>query len=107
MSGNQLYSYDLTGDGDTLAGKSHGKLLADAAEPPTAGPCASRRTARSGPASTARIENKESFLHVVSYKPGAAACVDHGPIAVKNPDFTNVHRRGRQAAALASWILQV
>jgi len=87
MSGNQLYSYDLTGEGETLAGKSHGKLLADA----TATDCRALCVAQGGTVwagVNGTTASKESFLRVVSYKPGAAACVDHGPIAIKNPDYT-------------------
>lgn len=87
MSGNQLYSYDLTGDGMTLAGKSHGPLIASAMSTDCRALCV-------GPDSTiwmgvaATFEKRGQFLHLVSYKPGAAACVDHGPIAIKNPDYT-------------------
>ena len=87
MSGNQLYSYELTGDGLTLAGKSHGPLIAMA----TATDC---RAMCAGPDGTvwmgvaATFGKRGQFLHLVSYKPGAAACVDHGPIAIKNPDYT-------------------
>jgi hypothetical protein len=28
------------------------------------------------------------LLHLVSYTPGAKAPVDHGPVGVKNPDYT-------------------
>ncbi len=87
MSGNGLYSYDLTGEGDTLAGKSHGKLLAAA----TATDCRAMCVAADGTVwagVNGTYENKESFLRVVSYKPGNSGCTDHGPIAVKNPDYT-------------------
>jgi sugar lactone lactonase YvrE len=88
MSGNQLFSYDLSMDGgDTLTGKSHGKLLADA----VATDCRALCVAPDGTVWAgveAKYPSNESFLRVVSYKPGAAAPVDHGAIAVKNHDFT-------------------
>ena len=40
------------------------------------------------------------LLHLVSYRPGDKAPRDHGPVSVSNPDFTRVHRQGRQAAAV-------
>ncbi len=87
MSGNQLYSYDLTGEGSTLAGKSHGPLIAAAKATDCRALCA-------GPDGTvwmginATFDGRGQFLHLVSYKPGTAACLDHGPIAIKNPDYT-------------------
>lgn len=87
MSGNQLYSYDLTAEGDTLPGKSHGKLLEDAAKTDCRAMCvAPDGTVWAGINTT--YASKESFLRVISYKPGAPTCTDHGPIAVRNPDFT-------------------
>lgn len=87
MSGNGLYSYDLTAEGDTLAGKSHGKLVADAASTDCRAMCvAADGTVWAGVNATGA--DKQSLLRLVSYKPAAAVCTDHGPIAVKNPDFT-------------------
>jgi sugar lactone lactonase YvrE len=87
MSGNQLYSYDLTGNGPTLAGKSHGKLLADAQATDCRAMCvAPNGTVWAGVEGT--YDKREQLLRVVSYTPDAAAPIDHGPIAPKNPDFT-------------------
>lgn len=87
MSGNELYSYDLTADGDTLAGRSHGKLVPNVAATDCRAMCvAPDGTVWAGVNAT--YENKESLLRLVSYKPGDKTCVDHGPIAVKNPDYT-------------------
>lgn len=88
MSGNQLYSYDLSADGGTtLAGKSHGKLLVAAEATDCRALCVhADGTVWAGVEGT--YANKDKLLRVVSYKPGAAAPVDHGAIAVKNPDFT-------------------
>lgn len=87
MSGNQLYSYDLSGSGDVLAGKSHGPLIANAKSTDCRAMCA-------GPDGkvwmgvAATFEGRGQFLHLVSYQPGAAGCIDHGPIAIRNPDYT-------------------
>ncbi len=87
MSGNALYSYDLAGDGTTLAGRSHGPLIKSA----KATDCRAMCVAPDGGVwmgVAATLEGRGQLLHVVSYQPGAAACIDHGPIGVKNPDFT-------------------
>ena len=87
MSGNQLYSYDLAAPGDVLAGRSLGKLCASAESTD----CRALCTAPNGTvwaAVTAAFAGGRHFAHLVSYKPGDAAPVDHGPMAVKNPDFT-------------------
>jgi len=87
MSGNELYSYDLTAEGDTLPGKSHWKLVPTAVTTDCRAMCvAPDGTVWAGVNAT--YENKESLLRLISYKPGAKQCVDHGPIAVKNPDYT-------------------
>lgn len=87
MSGNQLYSYDLTGAGDTLAGKSLGKLVATAESTDCRAMCVSP----SGvvwAAVRAKFDARRRFPHLVSYKPGDAAPTDYGPLAVRNTDFT-------------------
>jgi sugar lactone lactonase YvrE len=87
MSGNGLYSYDLSGDGLALAGKSHGPLVKDAKATDCRAMCvAPDGGVWMGVATT--FAGRGQLLHVVSYQPGAAGCVDHGPIGVKNPDFT-------------------
>ncbi len=99
MSANQLYSYDLTGDGETLMGKSHGKLLKDA----TATDCRALCVAADGRiwagvngdyVSSAndpkkpQATKKETFMQLVSYQPGDTAMKDHGRVAIRNPDYT-------------------
>jgi len=88
MSTNNLYSYDLTQKGDTLAGKSLGKLVQD-------GEGFDCRAMCVGPKGTVyaavTVPNKKlgGHLHrLVSYKPGDKAPRDHGPVKVTNPDFT-------------------
>ena len=87
MSGNSLYSYDVSGDGETLAGTSHGPLIKAAQATDCRAMCVAP-DGRVWMGVAATFEGRGQSLHLVSYRPGAEACVDHGPIAVKNPDFT-------------------
>ncbi|MFO1092631.1 MAG: hypothetical protein U0992_04850 [Planctomycetaceae bacterium] len=87
MSGNQLYSYDLTGDGNTLAGRSHGPLIPGAQATDCRAMCVGP-DGRVWAGVAATFEGRGQFLHLASYTPGAAAPVDHGPIAIGNPDYT-------------------
>ena len=87
MSGNQLFSYDLTAKGDTLEGHSLGKLSAIAESTD----CRALCVAPNGTvwaALKAKYDARRAFAHLVSWKPGDAAPTDHGPLAVKNTDFT-------------------
>lgn len=87
MSGNQLFSYDLTGTSNMLAGRRLGPLVADADKTDCRAMCvAPDGTVWAGVAAT--FPQRGQFLHVVSYTPGTAAPVDHGPIAIGNPDYT-------------------
>jgi len=88
MSGNQLYAYDLTADGDTLPGRSLGPLVADATATDCRALCvAPDGTVWMGVAATFGAAGQ--FLHVVSHTPGSATgCHDHGPLAIANPDYT-------------------
>ncbi|MEX2212611.1 MAG: hypothetical protein WD768_00690 [Phycisphaeraceae bacterium] len=87
MSGNQLYSYDLTAQGDVLVGRSHGKLIADAESTDCRAMCV-------GPDGVgwagvaAKFKGVGQRLHLVSFKPGTQGPIDHGPIAIRNPDYT-------------------
>jgi len=88
MSGNQLYSYDLTGQGDILRGKRLGKLIAGAKKTDCRAMCVGPDgTVWGGVAAT--FPGRGKVLHVVSYRPGDDAPYDHGPIAIRNPDYTN------------------
>jgi hypothetical protein len=87
MSGNQLYAYDLNGNETTLAGKSLGKLcpVAESTD------CRAMCVAPTGVvwcAIKAKYDARRSFPHLISYKPGDATPIDHGPLAVENTDFT-------------------
>jgi sugar lactone lactonase YvrE len=87
MSGNQLYSFDVTGHGDTLHGQRLGKLIADAESTDCRAMCvAPDGTVWAGVAAT--FTGHGQYLHLVSWRPGDAAPTDHGPIAIGNPDYT-------------------
>ncbi len=87
MSGNQLYSYDLTALGEALVGRSVGKLIADAEATDCRALCV-------GPDGvvwagvTATFKDIGQRLHLVSFKPGTEGPIDHGPIAISNADYT-------------------
>ena len=88
MSTNKLYAYDLTAAGDTLKGKDLGTLVPVAAAGET--DC---RAMCVGPGSKvwASVTRTSawgiSLHHIVSYTPGDKAPRDHGPVAIKNPDY--------------------
>ncbi|MCH7729089.1 MAG: hypothetical protein IH991_21795, partial [Planctomycetes bacterium] len=87
MSGNQLYSYDLTADGKTLKGRSLGKLIKTASKTDCRAMCvAADGTVWAGVAAT--FAGKGQSLHVVSYRPGDGSLYDHGAIAIRNPTYT-------------------
>ena len=87
MSGNQLYSYDLTAEGDVLAGRSLGKLIADAEKTDCRAMCVGPDgVVWAGVAAT--FKDRGQLLHLVSFTPGTESPIDHGPIAISNPDYT-------------------
>lgn len=92
MSGNQLYSYDLSGTGDVLEGKSLGPLAASAESTDCRALCISPYGVVWA-AVRAKFAGNRHFPHLVSYKPGDKAPTDCGPIAVKNQDFTTFQDR--------------
>ena len=86
MSGNGLYAYDLTAEGDVLPGRSLGTLVPGADSTDCRAMCA-------GPSGTvwcAVTENVDGvhLLHLVRYRPGDLPPVDLGVVNVSNPDFT-------------------
>jgi sugar lactone lactonase YvrE len=84
MTGNQLYAYDVTTSTDTLTGRSLGKLIADAKQTD----CRALCVGPEGDVWMGVATQTDHPLHLVSYHPGDAAPVDHGAIAIKNPDYT-------------------
>ncbi len=86
MSGNALFRYDLTSEGDTLAGTSPGKLCPEAEATDCRAMCVGPDgTVWAGIAAT--YTGKGQRLELVSYRPGEAAPLNHGPVAIRNPDF--------------------
>jgi hypothetical protein len=86
MSTNQLFAYDLTQPGDTLGGRSLGTLIPGAAATDCRAMCV-------GPTGTVWAAITEShpeignLLHLVSYHQGDKMPRDHGPVAIRNPDY--------------------
>lgn len=87
MSGNQLFSYDLTATGDTLPGRSLGKLVPDAKTVD----CRAMSVGPTGDvwaAVTCNGPKGINLLHMVTYRPGDKAPRDLGPVSIQNPDYT-------------------
>ena len=89
MSGNQLYAYDLTGQSDVLEGKSLGALSAKAKNTDCRALCVAP-DGRVWAGINASFEGQPDALHLVSYQPGDLSPIDHGPIAISNPDYVEV-----------------
>ncbi|MFO0880598.1 MAG: DUF4838 domain-containing protein [Gemmataceae bacterium] len=87
MSTNQLYAYDLTQKGGTLAGKSLGTLVPGAKSTDCRAMCVGP-TGTVWAAITAAHPKVGQLLHLVSYRPGDRAPVQHGPVAIANPNYT-------------------
>jgi sugar lactone lactonase YvrE len=86
MSNNQLYSYDLTQSGDTLAGKSLGALVPGA----KGFDCRALCVGPTGEvwAGVTVSEHGIQMHHLVRYRPGDKAPQDLGPVSIKNPNYT-------------------
>ena len=87
MSGNQLYAYDLTASGDTLAGRSLGQLLPEGAKTDCRAMCVGPKGVVRA-AVTEQLKDGVQLLHIVSYRPGSKSPRDHGPVSITNPDYT-------------------
>jgi hypothetical protein len=87
MSGNQLFRYDLTGDAIALSGQSVGPLVPGAASTDCRALCVGPK-GTVWAAVTAPRGNDASIQHLTSYQPGDKSPVCHGPVAIKNPDYT-------------------
>lgn len=89
MSGNRLFSYDLTADGETLGGKDLGPLIPGAKGTDCRAMCAGPKGAVwAAVTETGAIDGISNLLHLVRYRPGDSAPADLGGVAVANPDFT-------------------
>jgi hypothetical protein len=87
MSGNSLFAYDLTVEGETLAGRSLGELIPGAKQVD----CRAMCVGPSGAAWCAVTEKVDGIqmLHLVRYRPGDQTPSDLGAVEVSNPDFTD------------------
>jgi hypothetical protein len=87
MSTNQLYAYDLTQKGPVLAGRSLGELIPGAKETDCRAMCVGPK-GTVWAAITAKHPKVGQLLYLVSYRPGDSKPHNHGPVAVRNPNFT-------------------
>lgn len=87
MSTNALYAYDLTETGDTLHGRNVGTLIPGAKETDCRAMCVGP-TGVVWAAITEADPQVGQKLHLVSYRPGDRSPRDHGPVAIRNPDYT-------------------
>lgn len=87
MSYNRLIAYDLTATGGTLPGRDLGTLIPTAKSTDCRALCV-------GPTGDVWISVTEaselgiSLHHLVSFRPGDKTTRDHGPVAIKNRDYT-------------------
>lgn len=87
MSTNNAFVYDLTQQGDTLAGRSLGPLVPGATNTDCRAMCVGPKGTMWA-AITQMHSKVGSLLHLVSYRSGDKAARDHGPVSVSNPNFT-------------------
>jgi len=87
MNTNQLYAYDLTAGGDTLPGRSLGPLVPGAKDTDCRALCVGPK-GRVWAAITESSPLGIRLLHLASFRPGDASPRDHGPVAIRNPDYT-------------------
>lgn len=89
MNGNQLYAYNLADTGTPLRGRSLGKLIQGATKTDCRAMCVGPKgSVWMGVAAT--TPDRRTLLHLVSYRPGDKAPRGHGPIAIRNPDYTEL-----------------
>lgn len=86
MSENQLYAYDLTSTGDTLRGRRLGELVSGEMNTDCRALCVGPRGTVWAAVTLARGGTRE--FHLVSYRPGEPAPIDHGHVVIRNPDYT-------------------
>lgn len=87
MSGNFLFAYDLTKEGDTLDGKNLGEMIPGAKSTDCRAMCAGPSGA-AWAAMTSLVDGIHQ-LHLVRYRPGDKGPVDLGAVSIRNPDFTD------------------
>jgi hypothetical protein len=95
MSTNQLYSYDLTAAGDTIPGRSLGALIPGAKGTDCRALCVGPKgTVWASITETGAMKDVPNLNHLVSYLAGDKAPRDHGPVAIKNQDYTELTDKG-------------
>ncbi len=87
MATNQLYAYDLTAEGKTLPGRRLGPLVPGAKDTDCRALCVGPK-GRVWAAITEASPLGFRLLHLASYRPGDPSPKDHGPVAIRNPDYT-------------------
>lgn len=89
MSTNQLYAYDLTAAGDTIPGRTVGPLAPTAKSTDCRALCVGPKgvvwAAITAPGKDGKVH---SAHHLVSYKPGEKTTKLHGPVGIRNPNYT-------------------
>jgi hypothetical protein len=88
MSTNQLYAYDLTADGDTLAGRSLGELIPGAKSTDCRAMCVGPLGDVWAGVTETHPPQWGSLLHLVGLRTGEPAPKDLGPVSIRNPDYT-------------------
>lgn len=95
MSGNALFSYDLTAEGNTLPGKTIGTLIPGAKSTDCRAMCVGPK----GDVWVAVTEMAPEGIHLnhlVGYRAGEKAPTDFGAVAIRNPDYTEfVDKEGK------------
>ncbi|GIW78418.1 MAG: hypothetical protein KatS3mg105_0225 [Gemmatales bacterium] len=87
MSANQLYRYDLTGEEKVLSGHRLGPLVPNAKKTDCRALCVGP-TGTVWAAVTAQTELGSSIFYLVSYHPSDRTTTCHGPVAIRNPNYT-------------------
>jgi hypothetical protein len=87
MSHNALFAYDLTGEGSALQGRSVGPLVKGAQTDCRAMCVAPDGTVWAGVMAT--LPGQPQLPRLVSFTPGDKEPIDHGPMAIGNPDYTD------------------
>ncbi|MFN3652322.1 MAG: SMP-30/gluconolactonase/LRE family protein [Armatimonadota bacterium] len=89
MSTNQLYAYSLEGNGDTLRGRSLGELIPGVKDTD----CRAMCVGPTGEVWVALTRPGPSGIrqhHLVSYRRGDKVPRDHGPVSIRNKDYTEL-----------------
>jgi sugar lactone lactonase YvrE len=95
MTTNQVFTFDLTAQGDKVPGRSRGPLLPDAKRTDCRAMCVSA-DGTMWAAVTDQGAPEGAVMHLVSLRPGDKAPRDHGPVGIANPDYTKfVDREGK------------